>query len=234
LRAAAPWQPLRRREQRPSADGLRIDDGRRVLVRKSDVRVTRYKQPCETCVVFSVDASGSSALQRLNEAKGAVERVLADCYARRDQVALVAFRGTQAAIVLPPTRSLSRLRRRLTDLAGGGPTPIAAGIDTALGVALDARKRGATPIVVIMTDGRANIARDGTAGGGRALDDALASARRVRSAGVVALFLDTSPRPRPQARALSDAMAARYMHLPYADAARISSEVQSVAKTAAP
>jgi magnesium chelatase subunit D len=229
LRAAAPWQPLRRRERAAASapPPWRID------VRPEDFRIARFRQRSETSVIFSVDASGSSALQRLAEAKGAVEQILADCYVRRDHVSLVAFRGAAATLLLPPTRSLVRVRRCLADLAGGGTTPISAGIDAALALALDARKRGHTPVVVLMTDGRANVARDGGQGGSAATD-AIASATALRVAGVRALFLDTAPRPRPEARALSLALGARYVPLPYVDAAGISRQVQALAAGVAP
>ena len=90
LRAAAPWQPLRRRERsdrsEPQRDPKGQDAGRAPIeVRREDLRINRFKQRTETSVIFSVDASGSAALQRLAEAKGAVEQVLVDCYVRRDQ-----------------------------------------------------------------------------------------------------------------------------------------------------
>ncbi len=219
LRAAAPWQTLRRREGSLA---------RRIDIRREDFRITRFKQRTETSVIFSVDASGSAALQRLAEAKGAVEQVLVDCYVRRDHVALIAFRGTTAQLLLSPTRSLLRVRRNLADLAGGGTTPLSAGIDAALGLGLEARRRGQTPLIVLMTDGRANIARDGREGRSAAEADALAGARAVREAAVRAIFLDTSPRPQAKAQALATAMGARYVPLPYVDAARICREVQAV------
>ncbi|MGF1466618.1 MAG: magnesium chelatase subunit D [Sandaracinaceae bacterium] len=221
LRAAAPWQRLRRRPGRARST-------RRVEVRKADFRVTRFRERTETTVIFCVDASGSAALQRLAEAKGAVEQVLADCYVRRDQVALIAFRGREASLLLPPTRSLTRARRCLAALAGGGTTPLAAGLDAALALALDARRRGSTPLAVVMTDGRANVARDGEEGAGRATADALASAGALREARVPVLFLDTAPRPRPRAETLARAMDARYLPLPYLDAAGVSREVQAL------
>jgi magnesium chelatase subunit D len=201
-----------------------------VEIRKEDFRLTRFQQRTETSVIFSVDASGSAALQRLAEAKGAVEQVLGDCYVRRDHVALIAFRGREATLLLPPTRSLARVRRCLADLAGGGTTPLASGIDAALALSLEARKRGKTPVLVLMTDGRANVARDGREGGAVASADALASARAVRAAGVRALFLDTAPRPRPAAKLLATEMGARYLPLPYVDAVGISRQVQSLAE----
>jgi magnesium chelatase subunit D len=229
LRAAAPWQTLRRRERATSDAPSRG----RIDIRPEDFRIARFRQRSETSVIFAVDASGSSALQRLAEAKGAVEQVLADCYVRRDHVSLLAFRGSTATLLLPPTRSLVRVRRCLADLAGGGTTPLFAGIDAALALALEARKRGQMPVVVIMTDGRANVGRDGNQGGSAATD-ATSSAIALRAAGVRALFLDTAPRPRAEARALSIALGARYLPLPYLDAVGISRHVQDLATGAAP
>lgn len=224
LRAAAPMQRVRTKLA-PQAMGER-----RVQVRREDFRVRRHNQRSETCVIFAVDASGSAALRRLAEAKGAVEQLLSDCYARRDHVALIAFRATQASVVLPPTRSLSRVRKRLGELAGGGTTPLAAGIDAALTLADDAKRRGRTPIIVMLTDGRGNVARDGRAESAAATSDALESSRRVRAAGVPALVLDTSPRSQPRVRALAAEMNARYMPLPYFDPAGVAREVRSLAK----
>ena len=82
---------------------------------------------------------------------------------KRAEVALVAFRGTAAELLLPPTRSLARARRSLAELPGGGGTPLAAGLNAARELAEAARARGRTPFVVVLTDGRANIAADGTA-----------------------------------------------------------------------
>jgi magnesium chelatase subunit D len=216
LRAAAPWQRLRRRAA-----------STRVEVRRDDLRVTRFAQRTESLVIFCVDASGSAALQRLAEAKGAVEQVLGDCYVRRDHVALITFRGDRADLLLPPTRSLVRVRRCLADLAGGGATPIAAGVDAALSLALEARKRGRSPLVVMMTDGRANVRRDGTRGPA-GQGDALASARALRAHQVRSLFIDTAPRPRPQARELAMEMGATYLPLPHLDPRVVSSQVQAL------
>ncbi len=219
LRAAAPWQRLRGR----------TSPAQRVQIRKDDLRVNRFVQRTESVVIFCVDASGSAALQRLAEAKGAVEQVLGDCYVRRDHVALVVFRGSTATLLLPPTRSLTRARRCLANLAGGGATPLAAGIDAALSLALDARRRGRSPLVVMMTDGRANVGNP-TTPGVSPQDAALRSARMLRLQQVGALFLDTSPRPRPQARALALEMGARYLPLPRLDARVVSSQVQGLSE----
>jgi magnesium chelatase subunit D len=189
LRAAAPWQALRRREAGTASDS-------RILVRRDDFQVTRFRQSSETTAVFVVDASGSAALHRLAETKGAVELLLADCYVRRDSVAVLAFRGRDAQLLLPPTRSLVRAKRSLAQLPGGGGTPLAAGIDAAALLAGSIRRRGCTPLIVLLTDGRANIARDGSPGRPRACADAIDAARRVRLEAFSALILDTSPQAR--------------------------------------
>ncbi len=227
LRAAAPWQRLRQREAMEGAAHRP-----RIHVRREDFHVTRFKQVGQTTTLFVVDASGSSALNRLAEAKGAVELLLADCYVRRDRVAVLAFRGTTAELLLPPTRSLARAKRSLAGLPGGGGTPLATAIDAARELAGQISRRGETPIVVLLTDGRGNIARDGTSGRVRASDDALAAARQVRIAGITCLLMDTSPQPQPTARLLAQEMGAAYVPLPYAGAQVLSQVVSQVARAA--
>ncbi|WP_405221679.1 magnesium chelatase subunit D [Lentisalinibacter sediminis] len=229
LRAAAPWQPLRR--EQTTRGGAHRDA--RVEVRKSDFRITRFRQRTETTSIFVVDASGSAAMHRLAEAKGAVELLLADCYVRRDRVALIAFRGPDAELLLPPTRSLVRAKRGLAQLPGGGGTPLAAAIDSSLTIADGARRRGETPLVVFLTDGRANVGRDGVGGRTRAREDALQAARSLRVAGFSTLVIDTSPRARPDAKELAEAMAARYLPLPQADAETLSRAVRQEGELAA-
>jgi magnesium chelatase subunit D len=218
LRAAAPWQRLRRQQ---------MDDGR-VCVRRDDFCLTRFKRRSESATVFVVDASGSSALHRLAEAKGAVELLLADCYVRRDQVALIAFRGKNAELILPPTRSLTRAKRSLAALPGGGGTPIAHALDAAGALVNGLHRKGLSPTIVLLTDGRANIARDGTPGRERAESDALASARALRAARIATLVIDISPQSHASAERLASDMGARYLPLPYADARTLSRAVQAV------
>jgi magnesium chelatase subunit D len=197
----------------------------RVLVRADDFHVRRFEQRRTTTTVFAVDASGSSALYRLAEAKGAVELLLAECYVRRDQVAVITFRGLAAEVLLPPTRSLVRAKRALAGLPGGGGTPLAAGLEAAARMAEQVRRSGSTPVVVILTDGRANVSRNGQGGRAQAQQDALAAARRLRALGGHTLLVDTSVRPEPAALALAVALGARYLALPQADAAQLSRAV---------
>ncbi|MBD8551862.1 magnesium chelatase subunit D [Sphingomonas sp. CFBP 8764] len=218
LRAAAPWQRLRRT----------ADSASRVLVRRDDLRIRRFETRAESVTIFVVDASGSASLSRLAEAKGAVELLLADSYVQRAQVALIAFRGSGATVLLPPTRSLARARRSLAELPGGGGTPLAAGLRAAIDVADAARARGQTPFVVLLTDGRANIAADGRAVRSVAAADASAAAAALGRAGIAAAFLDISARPGPEGAALAAAMQARYLPLPRADAVRMHAAVRAV------
>ncbi|MGB7206719.1 MAG: magnesium chelatase subunit D [Anderseniella sp.] len=229
LRAAAPWQTLRRREAFTSSSEKSAS--RLIEVRKQDIRINRYQQHSETTTIFTVDASGSSALHRLAEAKGAVELLLADSYVRRDQVALIMFRGKDAEVLLPPTRSLVRAKRALTGMAGGGATPLCKGLEAALLLALAERRRGATPIIVALTDGQANIARDGAPGRVQARLDALDVGRAIGSYGITSLLLDISPRPNSAAADLAAAMCARLVPLPYANSSAVSSIVKEETRT---
>jgi magnesium chelatase subunit D len=224
LRAAAPWQRLRQRQLAPT-----VDQKQRIVVRKEDFHVTRFRQLGQTTTVFVVDASGSSALNRLAEAKGAVELLLADCYVRRDSVAVLAFRGQTAELILPPTRSLARAKRSLAGLPGGGGTPLANAIDVSMRLADQLRKKGETPIVVLLTDGKGNIARDGKPGRAQAATDALAAAAEMRLMGLSTLLVDTSPQAQDAAKNLAQAMGAQYLALPYAGANTLNQAVRAVA-----
>ncbi len=217
LRAAAPWQTIRRKAASAPPD--------RILVRREDFRVGRFKRKQEAATIFVVDASGSAALHRLGEVKGAVELILAECYVRRDSVALIAFRGTSAELLLAPTRSLARAKRALAGQPGGGGTPLAAGIEAAAALADGIRRKGQAPLAVFLTDGRGNVGRDGRPGRRQGEADAMAAAGMFRVMRCASLVLDVAPRPGEPARRLADALGARYVALPYADASSLSRAV---------
>lgn len=216
LRAAAPWQRARLKERSAARSAPVQSSARdpRLKIRREDFRVRQFLERTGTTVLFAVDASGSSAVHRLAEAKGAVELLLAESYARRDRVSLLAFRGTGTELLLPPTRALARARRVLAALPGGGGTPMATAIDAVIGQGLQIRRSGSSPLIVFLTDGRANIARDGMAGRARAEQDALAAAAQLAAQRLPVLFVDTSPRGEPMARRIAEAMRARYVPLP--------------------
>jgi magnesium chelatase subunit D len=218
LRAAAPWQGMRRKTA--------LQD-RLVHIRPSDLRIRRYQERNERVLIFAVDASGSAALARLAEAKGAVELLLARAYARRDHVALIAFRGAGAELILPPTRSLVQTKRRLAGLPGGGGTPLAAALQLAQETAMRARAKGLTPVLALLTDGRANVALDGTGGRARAEAAAEVAAKAWARAGFPGVVIDTATRPQDGLRALSATLGAAYLPLPRATAERLSSALEA-------
>jgi magnesium chelatase subunit D len=211
LRAAVPWQAVRRREENAAGDAP-------ILMRKEDLRIRRFEEKAARLTIFAVDASGSAAAARLAEAKGAVELMLAQAYVTRSEVALIAFRGTDAELLLPPTRSLTRARRALAELPGGGGTPLALGLAAATDLALAARGRGRSPAIVVLTDGRANVDGAGEPGRKQAGEDADARAKAIAREGLDALVVDISARPGAEGRALADAMQGRYLALPRGDA----------------
>lgn len=219
LRAAAPWQAMRR-AAKPDAPGL--------LIRAEDIRLKRFAEHSDRVLIFAVDASGSAAVARLGEAKGAIELLLGAAYAKRDHVALIAFRGQGAEPLLTPTRSLVQTKRQLADLPGGGGTPLAAGLRSAFELGRTSAARGMSPTLVLLTDGRANIALDGQADRGRAGADARDIARLIRGAALPGVVIDTGKRPGADLRRLAADMDAPYVPLPRADAASVSAAVGAV------
>jgi magnesium chelatase subunit D len=215
LRAAVPWQRLRRSLRETGKSSI-------VELRRDDFRIRRCVSPATTTTLFVVDASGSSALNRLAEVKGAIELMLAEGYARRDRVALIAFRGTMAQLLLPPTHALARARRAIAGMPAGGGTPIASALDLSAQVVQTLKRDGGQTIVVILSDGQANVARDGKGGRARADADALESAQRLRFVHDRIVWIDSSARPYPQSKILAEAMGARYMALPMANATGLS------------
>ncbi|MEM9585132.1 MAG: magnesium chelatase subunit D [Pseudomonadota bacterium] len=218
LRTAVPWQTLRKAAQ-PERKGP--------IIRPTDLCRKRYEDLSDRLLVFAVDASGSAAASRLGEAKGAVELLLADAYARRDHVALIAFRGTQADVLLPPTRSLVQTKRRLAALPGGGGTPLACGLQSALMMCIAARRKGQTPTLVLITDGRGNVALDGEADRMQAQQDAMMIAHQIAAQRIDAIVIDAGNRPERSLKALSSEMRGHYVALPRADAKRLSEAVSA-------
>lgn len=216
LRAAIPWQKIRTKPLNTC-----------IAMRSSDLHVKRLKPRTRTTAVFAVDASGSAALQRLAEAKGAVEALLAQCYIRRDQVALVSFRGAGAQLMLPPTRSLSRVRRELSALLGGGGTPLAHGLQLAAQVAEECRRKGDAPLMVLLTDGKGNVALDGTGGRAQSDQDVIRTAQTIRVQRLPCMVVDISPQPQERARTLAQELHAEYLALPLANAHSLSSAVNA-------
>jgi magnesium chelatase subunit D len=229
LRAAVPWQAVRRAEM--SAAGKLISTGK-IFIRKEDFRIKRYQERTQTLTMFIVDASGSSAMHRLAEAKGAVELLLAECYIRRDQVAVMSFRGSTAELILAPTRSLVKAKRALSGLPGGGGTPLSRAIDESFEVASASMRKGLTPALVFLTDGRANIAKDGSPGRPKAMEDAQQSARAASYCSFKSLWIDTSPQARDEGKAMAALLGSMYLPLPNAGANEVSQAIMQGLKKA--
>jgi len=167
LRAAAPFQG--RREKRGVA----------VAIEAADIREKVREKRIGNFLLFVVDASGSmGAQQRMVAAKGAVLSLLLDAYQKRDRVGMIAFKGEDAAVLLPPTNSIELAHRCLEELPTGGRTPLAAGLLKAYEVARAHlfKNPHLSPVLVVVSDGRGNV----SLGGGKPLKEARRAAALIR------------------------------------------------------
>ncbi len=192
-----------------------------VRIGAEDLRFKRLSRKTGTLYILAVDASGSMAFNRIRQAKGALVKLLRKSYVERDRVALVSFRGSGAELLLRPSASAALAKSRLEALTVGGPTPLAAALMRSLEVAKLAARQGAKRIVLLVfTDGRANVTLDGVAHragaklAGKIRDEIELLGASLRRAGVFASVVDTRSRfDTGQGRALADALGATYTRL---------------------
>ena len=217
LTRAIPWQKLR---------SSSITKNRKISIYPQDIMIKRFEKQSERLLIFLVDASGSNAIGRLNEAKGAIEILLSDAYAKRDNVALISFSGLKADPLLLPTKSLVTAKKKLSSLPGGGATPLASGLLAAFNMADAARSRSIKPIIVLLSDGRGNMSLDGVGDRLKAIEDTNYVASLIKRNAINNIFIDTSRRKTPMADELARELNGHYFQLPMANSSSISKAVQ--------
>ncbi len=227
LRSAAPHQ-LSRRQGRPGA---------RLKIAADDLRFKRFRRRSGTLFILVVDASGSMALNRMAQAKGALTRLLQNAYRHRDRVSLIGLRGDGADLLLPPTRSVELGKRVVDAMPVGGATPLAAGLVKALDVARDARMRDNSEVMVVLfTDGRANVSlrtqdqREPISRDKLISDELREIGAALGREGVASVVIDTQSRfvSGGEGRALADLLGGRYLYLPRANEDMIYEAVTSL------
>lgn len=180
----------------------------------SDIRIKQYRSKAGALFCFAVDASGSMALHRMRQAKGAVHALLQQAYVNRDRVALISFRGQQAELLMPPTQSVELARRALDLLPTGGGTPIASALLLADNLAQQVKQRGIhQTVLILLTDGRANISLKAEADPQTELEQI---GRYVAGSDLDVIVVDTqrSYLSRGEARKLADWLGGDYAYLP--------------------
>ncbi|MDP8305530.1 MAG: magnesium chelatase ATPase subunit D [Candidatus Chlorobium antarcticum] len=226
LISAAPWQESRKRDQKMAGRQKTA-----LLISKDDVKIKRFRDKSGTLFIFMVDASGSMALNRMRQAKGAVASLLQNAYVHRDQVALISFRGKQAQVLLPPSQSVDRAKRELDVLPTGGGTPLASALYLGWETAKQARTKGVTQVMfVLITDGRGNIGLqsgfdpNAEKPSKEELEKEIeALSLSIQADGVAAIVIDTQMNylSRGEAPKLAQKLGGRYLYLPNAKAEQI-------------
>lgn len=202
----------------------RVDKPSRVVqVGAGDLMYKRFRSRSGTVYIFAVDTSGSMAVNRIGQAKGAITNLLRRSYVSRDRVALVCFRDRDGDILLRPCAAPSRAKRILDALPVGGATPLPAGLLRSLEVARRCVSEGARRVVLMLfTDGRANVPlsqtnyQDKSAARAQVCDEVRKLGAALRQAGVSSVVVDTGNKftSGGEGRELADALRGRYVQLP--------------------
>jgi magnesium chelatase subunit D len=235
LRAAAPYQ-LRRREA--SNDSLTPA----FLIKPWDVREKVRETKTGSLILFVVDASGSMGAQRrMGAVKGAILSLLLDAYQRRDRVALISFRGRQADLLLPPANSVDLAQMYLQEMPTGGRTPLSRGLYLALEVLETEwlKDRQVLPLLVLLSDGRANVAMSGSesskgSNNSSPAEEAKAIASLIQEKRIPSVVIDTEIGfiQLGLAQSIAEAMGAHYVKLDDLRANKLAEAVRYQLSTA--
>jgi len=240
LRASAPYQKARRAR----AVGTR-KESRGVHIENADVRVKKMARKAGSLIIFVVDASGSMALNRMNAAKGAAMSLLTEAYQSRDKISLIPFQGEMADVLLPPTKSIAMAKKRLEQMPCGGGSPLAHALQCAMLTGVNAQKSGdvGKVVVVLISDGRANVplcvasgeefdpesdedSKDGKPSRGYLKEEVIACAKQLGALGGFNLLcIDTESKfiSTGLAKDISNAAMGKYHQIAKADGSAIAS-----------
>lgn len=219
LRAAAPFQFIRKK------------NGLKVKIEHSDFREKVREKRIGNTILFLLDASGSMGVQkRMVEAKTAVFSLLQDAYKKRDRVALMSFRGEEAEMLLPPTRSIDLAYRMLQDIKTGGRTPLALALEQMYInlKALCSKDKDLLPVIVLLTDGKANWVEGKT----NPLDAAYKNAESLANENVKIVLVDTETGflKLGLGNKLAQKMQADYIRLDQLKAGELAQKVKEILK----
>ncbi|CAN5720569.1 putative cobaltochelatase [soil metagenome] len=190
-----------------------VRNGGDLNVQAADLHFKQRTDRVGNLITFIVDASGSMAAKKRMEAvKETVLGLLQDAYEKRDQVAVISFRGDKAELLLEPTRSTADAQQALTELPTGGRTPLADALQLASTCLLSRKADSLKPLLIVLTDGKANVALTPD---GDAFVDALCWAENIAAQAVPTLVLDTETGyvRLGRARQLAKALNGEYMLL---------------------
>ncbi|MCV4230887.1 VWA domain-containing protein [Virgibacillus sp. LDC1] len=224
IRAAAPYQTIRTKRK-----------GVAFAIEFDDLRQKKRENRVGATLLFVVDASGSmAARKRMTAVKGAILSLLQDAYEKRDRIGMIAFRNNGAELILPVTRSIEAASKQLREIPTGGKTPLADGLVHAYKVLHTEKRRNndTLPIMIIVTDGRANESSIGLTAYADIWNECLEAAKLIHAAGIRCLVLDTEQGfvKLGRSRELADALGAEYRFLDHVDDKGIARAVRATMK----
>jgi len=198
-----------------------LEPGEPFAVAERDLMKKVYQRPQKTLIVFVVDSSDSmgddGTYARIKSAKGAVLAILAKAYQKRHRVGMVVFRDETADVVLPPTSSLPLARKHLKSLPTGGATPFADGLMKAWRLVKTERIKdpGIKPLIVILSDGEANVPYDSRRRFSEINEELFLIAGKIGRDKISSIAIDTRPihKPKDTMLRLSEQLGGRYRHI---------------------